>query len=250
MEHQEYPRLRNVNKVTPPFPLNTFQNDFGITLGKEIIYLLATKGKPILEGQEWEEIFANCIGAKWKPSNVGLDDVILDSCAWGAKTVKSPNPSRQKIVRLISGRNSPVFSYNVTTITGVDPNNLGEQVLSIWNERVSAIRKVYKFVRTVVLIKSNDLSEVVVFEFDTERYDPELFAWRWNERNNLEGYDKNNKQHRFSWQPHGSQFTILEPVPNNSLLIKITLPKKLDKENVLKTIGFDQNWIQVIKNHD
>lgn len=110
MEHQKYPRLRNVNKVTPPFPLNNFQDDFGITLGKEIIYLLATKGKPVLEGQEWEEIFANCIGAQWKPSNVGLDDVIIESCAWGAKTVKSTNPSRQKIVRLISGRNSPVFS--------------------------------------------------------------------------------------------------------------------------------------------
>lgn len=76
-----------------------------------MVYLLASKGKPILEGPEWESIFATCIGADWKPSNVGLDDVILGNIAWGAKTVKARNPAEQSKVRLISGRNSPVYSY-------------------------------------------------------------------------------------------------------------------------------------------
>jgi len=143
-------------------------------LEKEIIYLLASKGKPILEGSEWEAIFASCIGAEWKPSNVGLDDVILGNTAWGAKTVKASDPETQSKVRLISGRNSPVYSYGDTIDTTADPNAVGKSVLDIWNERVSAVREKFQNLRTIVLIKSNDLTKVVVFEFETIRYDPEL----------------------------------------------------------------------------
>jgi len=236
-----------VDKVKSPYPLNDFPFKFAYNLGKEIIYLLATKGKAVLEGSEWEEIFAICVGAKWKPSNVGLDDVVLEGCAWGAKTVKSLNPSKQKNIRLISGRNSPIYSYNQSSIIGegVDLNVLGGRILSIWNERVSAVRKMYKHVRTVVLIKSNDLSEVVVFEFDTIRYDPDLYFWKWNQRNNLEGFDKNSKEHCFTWQPHGSQFTIIEKVPTDALVIIIKTPDKLEKEVVLSNVGFDKSWIKV-----
>src|SRR3990172_7402450 len=204
------PRLRTVDKVKPPYPLNKFPKIFGFKLGEELIFHLAVKSTPSLEGADWEEIFAKCIGATWKPSNVGLDDVILGSCAWGAKTVKSNNPTNQKIVRLISGRNAPVYSFDESQGTNVDPNHIGTRVLEIWNERVSAIREKYKHVRTVVLIKSNSLEEVVIFEFDTIRYDPDLFRWEWNKNNNLQGYDKNNSEHLFTWQPHGSQFTIIE----------------------------------------
>lgn len=247
MKEQKTPKLRTVDKVKPPYPLNEFPTDFGYELGKEIVYLLTTKGKPVLEGQEWEEIFANCIKATWKPSNVGLDDVVLGTCAWGAKTVKAKIPSQSKIIRLISGRNSPIYSYGETKVTEVDPNHLGEQILSIWNERVSAIRKSYKHLRTVVLIKSDILDEVVVFEFDTIRYDPELYYWEWNKNSNLEGYEYASKKHRFTWQPHGSQFTIVEEVPKDFLIIRIKLPVKLDKETILKGIGFDNSWVTVTK---
>jgi hypothetical protein len=175
------PRLRTVQK---------FPKDFPFILGKELVYLLASKGKAILEGAEWEAIFANCIGAEWKPSNVGLDDVILGNTAWGAKTVKATRPSNQAKVRLISGRNSPVYSFGDTIDTSADPSLVGKSVLDIWNARVSAIREKFQNLRTVVLIKSKDLAEVVVFEFDTVRYDPELFTWAWNKNGNLIGIEK------------------------------------------------------------
>lgn len=249
MQEQKTPRLRTVDKVKPPYPLNEFPKNFGFNVGREIVYLLATKGKAILEGPDWEEIFANCINAKWKPSNVGLDDVTLGACAWGAKTVKAAKPSKQKTVRLISGRNSPGYSFGEKTTAKVDPNHVGEQVLAIWNERVSAVREKFKTLRTVVLMKSSDLTEVSIFEFDTIRYDPELYAWEWNENDNLVGLEKNNGTHRFTWQPHGSQFTIIEDVPNNCLIVKIKSPKKLNKESVLNGIGFDKSWITVIKSN-
>lgn len=239
------PRLRTVNKVKPPYPLNKFPKDFGYKLGEELIFHLAVKSTPSLEGEEWEEIFAKCIGATWKPSNVGLDDVIFGSCAWGAKTVKSVNPINQKTIRLISGRNSPIYSFDENQVTNVDPNHIGTQVLDIWNERVSAIREKYKHVRTVVLIKSYTLEQVIVYEFDTIRYDPVLFRWEWNENKNLQGYNKRNSEHVFTWQPHGSQFTIIEAVPNDKLIVNVHKPDQINKESLLKSIGFKKDWIEV-----
>ncbi|MBP6575868.1 MAG: hypothetical protein KA796_07190 [Chryseobacterium sp.] len=241
------PRLRTVEKSLPPFSLNQFPKDFPYILGKELIYLLASKGKPILEGSEFESIFAICIGAEWKPSNVGLDDIMLGNTAWGAKTVKATNPSTQKKVRLISGRNSPIYSFGETIDTHHDPNEVGQSVLEIWNERVSAVREKFQNLRTVVLVKSNDLTEVVIFEFDTIRYDPELFVWEWNKNGNLRGVEKSTTEHRFTWQPHGSQFTIIEEIPEDSLLIKIKEPEMLNKEDVLKALGFDKSWISITK---
>lgn len=89
--------------------------------------------------------------------------------------VKNKNPKTVKRVRLISGRNSPAYSFDETNLDA-DPNELGGLVLDIWNERVSAIREKFKHLRTVVLVKSDDLLTLAVFEFETIRYDPELFS--------------------------------------------------------------------------
>lgn len=247
MANDKSPKLRTVNKSVSAFPLNEFPKEFPFKLGKELIYLLASKGKPELEGSEWENIFANCIGAEWKPSNVGLDDVVMGNTAWGAKTVKATKPSTQKKVRLISGRNSPNYSFGERSDQKADPTLIGKLVLEIWNERVSAIREKHKHVRTVVLLKSNDLSEVVVFEFETIRYDYELYTWKWNKNNNLVGTHKKTGEHTFTWQPHGSQFTITEEVPEKSLVIKIKQPKTLNKDQILKALGFDKSWVTVTK---
>jgi len=250
MEKDKSPKLRTVNKSVSAFPLNEFPKEFPFLLGKELIYLLASKGKPELEGSEWESIYASCIGADWKPSNVGLDDVIIGNTAWGAKTVKASKPSTQKKIRLISGRNSPNYSFGERSDHKTDANLIGKLVLDIWNERVSAIREKFKHLRTVVLIKSLDLTEVVVFEFDTIRYDPELYKWEWNKNNNLVGTHKNTGEHRFTWQPHGSQFTIIEDVPKKALVIKIKQPKTLDKDQILKALGFDKTWVTVTQKKD
>lgn len=241
------PKLRTVEKYRPPYPLSKFPNNFAVDLGREVVYLLATRGKKArLEGSDWEEIFARLVGAKWKPSNVGLDDIVLEQTAWGAKTVKNRNPSTVSKIRLISGRNSPVYSFGDRKISEVDPNQLGEKILAIWNERVAGIRKSYLHVRTVVLIKSDDLLVLAAFEFDTIIYPADQFEWQWNKSNNLEGFNKSAGQHIFTWQPHGSQFTIIENVPKERLAIKIKEPPQLDRDELLQTIKFDESWVQVL----
>ena len=123
---------------------------------------------------------------------------------------------------------------------------IGKMVLEIWNERVSAVRQLFKFVRTVVLVKAKDYSEYLVFEFDTVRYDPELYYFKWNKRNNLEGYDKKDHTHRFTWQPSGSQFTIIEDIPDNRIHLSVKKPEKLNKDMVLRVLKYDQTWRKII----
>lgn len=242
------PRLRTVNKEVPPYELNKFPHKFVDTFARNIVYLLATKQSMSIEGNEWEEIFAECVGAKWKPSNIGLDDVVMGNTCWGAKTVfaQSKHLERQETVRLISGRNSPTYSYGVDKITSAPPDEIGEMVLGIWNERVSAVRHIFKFVRTVVLVKKKDYLEYLIFEFDTVRYDAELYYFQWNTRGNLEGYDKQHNNHCFTWQPHGSQFTIIEKIPQERLHIRVKHPGMLDKASVLKTLDFSEDWYSIL----
>lgn len=240
------PRLRSVEKYAPPYPLNAFPADFPVGLGREIVYLLATRNNARLEGNDWEEIFASIVGADWKPSNVGLDDVVLEQTAWGAKTVKNRRPSTAQRVRLISGRNSPIFSYGDTAITQCEPNELGGKILEIWNERVAAIRKLYRHLRTVVLIKSNDLLELAVFEVETVLYPPDQFVWQWNDNENLEGLTRDSRIHKFTWQPHGSQFTIIEDVPSDRLALRVKAPEKLNKGDIISAVNFDPSWVEVI----
>lgn len=238
------PRLRTAEKVPPPYPLGVFPKEFPLNVGKQIIYIMATKPTITVQGSEWEQIFANSIGAEWKPSNVGLDDIVMGNCAWGAKTLYAGNPWNCKSVRLISGRNSPVYSYGDTISTDSPPNELGEKVLDIWNARVDSVRSKFKHVRTVVLIKKKGLEKVSIFETETIRYNPKGYQWKWNKRGNLEGYD--GEDHVFTWQPHGSQFTIIEKVPDSRVKLKLKAPRKVTPADVLDTVGFDDSWIKVV----
>ena len=241
------PKLRSVEKYQAPYPLNQFPKGVHLALGREITYLLATRVTPRLEGSDWEEIFTRLIGGRWKPSNVGLDDVLLEQMAWSAKTVKNSNPAKAKKVRLISGRNSPTYSYDVDEITSSKPANIGEMVLNIWNERVASVRAKYSHLRTNVLLKSDDLLELAMFEFDTELYIVQNYDWVWNKNRNLEGREKSTGFHRFTWQPHGAQFTIIEEVPEQRLAIRIKQPPPLDRDKVLDTMMFDESWVQILE---
>ena len=60
----------------------------------------------------------------------------------------------------------------------------------MYKRQVLAIRQIFKFARTVVLIKGQDYSEYIIFEADTVRYDADLYSFKWNARGNLEGYAK------------------------------------------------------------
>jgi len=55
--------------------------------------------------------------------------------------------------------------------------------------------------------------------------------------------NKTRYTHKFTWKPHGSQFTIIEEIPEDRLHIKIRLPEKLDKSAFLATLKYDSSWV-------
>ena len=94
-----------------------------------------------------------------------------------------------------------------------------------------------------MLVKGPEYDEYLIFETETIRYDPDLYEFSWNARGNLEGYSKDRHVHCFTWQPHGSQFTIIEEIPRDRLHVKVRVPEKLEKEQVLKALNFNKSWI-------
>ncbi len=239
------PRIRTVERVRPPYPLNSFPPDFPFRVAEHIVYWHLTCENSDIRGEEWERIFADAIGGSWTPSNVGLDDVVIANCAWGAKTVKSSHPAEQRRVRLVAGRNSPAYSFDERDLS-TDPNVLGGEVLQIWNARVEQLRGKYAHLRNVVLLKAPDMLEFAIFEFETSLYPPDGYRWVRNQRGNLEARDSEGL-HRFTWQPHGSQFTIIQSVPPNRLAFRIRAPERLNREEVLNAVGFDRSWVEVLR---
>ena len=240
------PKLRTVNKSVPPYPLNKFPKDFPYKIGEQLIYILATRGEVDIEGKEWEAIFGKAIGADWTPSVVGLDDIRMGNTAWGAKSILNKKPSIVTNIRLISGRNDLINSYDYNVQPGLLPDEHGEKVLNIYNARVTAIREKFQHLRTIILIRSKSLLECVIYEVDAIRYDPELYYWKWNGKN-LYGYSKSTHIQKFTWQSGGQQFTIFEFVPKERLVINLRKPEVVSKDFVLDKVGFSEDWITVTK---
>ena len=232
--------------VKEPYPLGEFPEGFAHTVAGELSAAIAI-GRTDIEGKDWEKIFAKAINAEWRPSVVGLDDILVPnlSAAWGAKTIKKNNPFTAHNIRLISGRNSPVYSYGVSYIHALAPSELGKKVLEIWNERVAVLYQKYKTLRTVVLVKGSGLKRISIFEKPTIRYNPEEYQWNWNKNKNLVARnDVGNGM--FTWQPHGSQFTIHETIPDYALNIEIDVPTGITTEKIFEMIGFNENSYRVI----
>lgn len=51
---------------------------------------------------------------------------------------------------------------------------------------------------------------------------------------------------RFTWQPHGSQFTIHTHVPKNAIKFVVKAPPIISKSDVMNAIGFDESWINIL----
>lgn len=214
-------------------------------IGSYFVYLLYI-GRKDITGTDWGDAFSDAIGGKHLDSPVGIADVVFKKMAWSMKTVKNSTPFNCKNIRLISGRCSPDYSYGIT-----DPHDdiqkTGRAVLGIWNERVNIAQDNYSTVRTSVLVRSNDLLSYCLFEEENHRYRTNDYYWEVNANGNLIGKSLETNEVCFTWQPHGSQFTIHTKVPENAVRFEIQQPPLLTKENILDTIHFDKSWVRIIQ---
>jgi hypothetical protein len=211
-------------------------------IGEELIYRIAI-GQPDT-GDDFGNIFAAAIEGRHRKSSSGIVDVVRGKNAWSVKTLHKDNPLTIKKVNLISGRNSPIFSHNIS-----DPHHdvdvTGRAVLSIWNARFNEALHEYNDLRIVVILRNTMKGEFLIFEEKATEYAVDDYVWEKNVRGNLEGYEKSTGEHKFTWQPHGAQFTVIRRVPGSAITLHTKEPDPIEKEHVLRFIGYDDSWIHM-----
>lgn len=208
-----------------------------------------------IHGDDWADLFADANGGEHLRRPVGHIDVVMKqknkAYPWSVKTLKAQNPHRANAIRVISGRNSPTYSDGVST--DASEQELGNSVLRIWNERVQKAYKNYPIqYRISVLIRpmnyEQDTLKFVYFEKKSQMYEVEKYIWKKNSRNNLEGFDSEGRRF-FTWQFHGSQFTIHYEVPNSAVKFCIKCPPIEDQSSLIKKaikiLKFDDSWIKI-----
>lgn len=243
----KHPRLRDGKKLITSeiYPLNEIPDDIIVKIAGYFTYLLYM-GRKDISGEDWGDAFAKAIDGTHLGSPVGIADVIKGKMAWSMKTVKNSNPLRAKHVRLISGRCSPDYSYGIGN-PHEDVEKTGRAVLGIWNERINLALDNYNPVRTMVLVRSEDCSSFCLFEEDTHRYPSNEYRWETNKNGNLIGKSIETNDTRFTWQPHGAQFTIHANIPRNAVRFTIKRPPVITEETVLSAINFDASWVEIIR---
>ena len=241
------PRLRgNRPRRSDPYPLGEIPDEVLRKIGKQIVHRLAI-GMGDITGDDFGTIFADAIGGVHRSSPLGIADVEWNGCAWSAKTVKKANPFKQSRVRLISGRNSPDYSMGIED-AHADISRTGSAVLSIWNARVNEALDEHDDLRIIVLLRNIETREFVLFEEEARRFAPSEYDWSFTDKGNLKGSHRQSHLHTFTWQFHGSQFTVFRDVPSSARRFKI-IPDvpMVSPDAILDALKFNEDWIGIIQ---
>lgn len=240
------PRLRGgAPPPNQPYPLGQIPDDVLVSIGKQIVHRLAV-GLGDITGDDFGTIFAKAVRGVHRTRPIGLSDVEWNGTAWSAKTVKVPKPFTQTAVRLISGRNSPVYSLGIEN-PHVNPEATGRAVLAVWNARVNEGKGEHDDLRIIVMVRNIQVREFTLFEEEAQRFAPGDYVWQFNDRGNLEGYDRITGVHRFTWQPHGSQFTIIRDIPGSARRFSIVPNVPIvDPASVLAWARYRDDWIDIV----
>jgi len=239
------PRLRGrASRRSGPYPLGQIPDRLLFDIARQLVHRLAI-GHSDITGDDFGTIFANAVGGEHRGRPLGVADVVMNGCAWSVKTVLGTRPYEMPIVRLISGRNSPDYSLGIAN-PHANPENTGRAVLSVWNARVNEALDQHDDLRIVVMIRNMITRQYRIFEEEGQRFTPNDFRWEFNQRGNLEGYNRVSGEHQFTWQPHGSQFTVFRHVPASarSFSINPNVPM-VSPDAILAEIGFDPHWITI-----
>lgn len=234
--------------VQGPHPLGRIPDDLIRSICREVAYHIAVGGHE-LGGEDFDRIFASAVGANRVKSRNSLADATLQNCCWSLKTVlhKVPDTLQCRIdsppIRLISGRMSPYYSVGISDPT-VDTQRTGTAVLKTYNKRINGLVQQYGDVRLVVLLRNLRDCKFAIFERRLSTIDTDSYSWKQNDRNNLEAYC--GKEHAFTWQPSGGQFTVLEPVPPDITIFQFRQrPAQVEAQQILAEVGYSDAWINI-----
>lgn len=240
----DLPRLRgSARRREGPYPLGEIPDSVAIGIGRGIAHRLAV-GHADITGDDFASIFAKAISGTHRGKPLGIADVEYENCSWTVKTVQDKNPLRQTKIRAISGRNSPTYSHGITDLKA-DPQATGRAVLEIWNSRVDEAASEFEDLRIFVIIRDMDALEFCLMEIEAVRYVPGEYRWESTKRGNLQGMHIATGKHCFTWQFHGSQFTVIHHVPTSAYKFRITQrPVTLEEHQVIALSRFQDSWVQ------
>jgi hypothetical protein len=205
-------------------------------LGKGLTFLLATRGRLELDNEEW----ARMLELAMRTESPGRAILRRARCfrVWHTFEIHH--------VGLANTLHLPVDYDKAGGECVADPNRLGAMILEAWNKSLTIVCG-FDEERFSVLFAGKDSSSAVFFEVPIIPFEPSEYDWDWNEDDGLDGYVKGTGVQRFSWQPHGSQFTVISRVPDNRLKLRIRRPQLLDRDSVLKQLKFDPSWVEIVK---
>ena len=213
-----------------------------MSIGKTIVHRLAV-GHGDITGDDFGTIFADAVEGQHRAKPLGIADVEWNGCAWSVKTVQGSQD--QARVRLISGRNSPDYSLGIDNPRD-NPAATGRAVLSIWNARVNEAMSEWEELRIAVFVRDLATREFMIFEEEAQRFVPDDYEWRFNRSRTLDGYEKATGEHRFVWQPSGSQFSIYRAVPGSARRFRIVPNVQIvDPAAILAYINYREDWIAI-----
>lgn len=236
------PRLRGGYRKSEPFPLNQVPRSIVEGFCRRFVYCLATDRNEI-SGEDWSRIFAEAIQGSKLDSPLGIADVTWEDCCWSQKTIKHKKPHELATVRLIVARASPTYSFDIDD-PKADVQGTGNAVLSIYNQRIDEARSKYRDTRLGVLIRNMSTLEYCYFERALVPYSVNDYVWRLNDRQNLEASD--GDVHQFTWQPHGSQLTLLETVPRSAIRFRLNQkPEVVSLSALLTDVSYSPEWVDV-----
>lgn len=226
---------------TGPYPLAEIPHSLAVEIGRRVVHRLAV-GQGDITGDDFGGMFADAISGVHRGKPLGLADVEWNGCAWCVKTVKSDSPFTATRVRLISGRNAPVYSAGIQNPFD-DVQATGRAVLEVWNSRVDESLKAHDDLRVLVFVRNMSTLEFAIFEREANRFVPTEYTWVVNKRGNFEGYDASGK-HCFTWQPSGGQFTVMQDVPASAYRFSIRRrPITMEEHHVLRLVKWNEDWI-------
>ena len=127
-----------------------------------------------------------------------------------------------------------------------NPEATGKAVLNIYNSRIAEARHKHKDLRLLVFVRNWESQEFTLFERTIVPYAVNDYSWTVNKNDNLEAF--HDGKHVFTWQPHGSQFTVILPIPKSAARFRLTKTvPQMGMETALQFTGFESKWIEVIK---
>ncbi|MBC6438754.1 MAG: hypothetical protein GDA52_11670 [Rhodobacteraceae bacterium] len=238
-------KIRGQNKARKhePYPLSEFSESVIQVLGKHIVHYLAV-GHTDVSGDDFASMFAQAIGGMHYAAPLGIADVAWNGIGWSVKTVKNRAPHSCTSVRLISGRNAPSYSAGISNPFN-DIQATGRAVIEIYNARIDQAKDEHDELRMLVFIRDMPTRRFTIYEREISKYPVNNFEWRLNRNKNFEAWE--GARHAFTWQPHGSQFTILEPVPSGASRFQITknVPV-LEMQQIINLVRFSPDWIRIL----